>query len=368
VLVALTMVYSVIAWLAARKPIRSTGDSPAHTPAVTVLKPLCGAEPETYAYLHSFCRQQYPKFQIVFGVVDASDPAVAIVKRLQCEWPNLDIAISIDRRQHGSNRKVSNLINMMPLARHEVLVLSDGDVCVEHDYLAKVVNPLIDKGVGIVTCTYRGQPRAGLWSLFGSLFINDWFMPSVRVAALSGSRAFASGATIAIRREVLLSIGGFAAIVNQLADDYRLGQLTRCAGLRTVLADVVVETLVSEITLSQLVRHELRWLRTIRALRPVGYRFLFLTFSFPVAILGSVLAEGSVAVIGMLATTTVVRLLLHLSTRRPCSSLAQLLLLPLRDLLSLGLWGWSFVTRRVQWRDSNFYLARDGSVRLIESV
>ena len=368
VLVALTMIYSIIAWLTARKPIRSSGDSPAHTPPVTVLKPLCGAEPETYGCLRSFCGQQYPQFQIVFGVADVTDPAVAIVKRLQCEWPNLDITISIDCRQHGSNRKVSNLINMMSLARYEVLVLSDSDVCVRDDYLAKVVNRLADKGVGIVTCAYRGHPRAGLWSLLGSLFINDWFMPSVRVAALSGSRAFASGATIAIRREVLLRIGGFAAIVNQLADDYRLGQLTRRAGLRTVLADVVVETSVSEITFCQLVRHELRWLRTIRALSPVGYRFLFITFSLPVALLGSVLAECSVTVIGMLATTTVARLLLHLSTRRPSSSLGQALLLPLRDLLSLGLWGWSFVTRRVQWRDSHFYIARDGSVRLIESV
>ena len=337
-------------------------------PPVTVLKPLCGEEPETYACLRSFCAQQYPQFQIVFGVADTTDPAVAIVKRLQCEWPELDIAISIDRRQHGSNRKVSNLINMMSLARHEVLVLSDSDVYVRRDYLAKVVSPLADKGIGIVTCAYRGEPRAGFWSLLGSLFINDWFMPSVRVAALSGSRAFAFGASIAIRREALLGIGGFAAIVNQLADDYRLGQLTRRAGLRTVLADVVVETLVSEITLGQLVRHELRWLCTLRTLSPVGYRFLFLTFSLPVAILGSVLAEGSIAVMAMLAMTTVVRLLLHLRTRKARSSLAQVLLLPLRDLLSLGIWGWSFVTRRVQWRDSYFYLARDGSVRLIESV
>ncbi len=362
------MAYSVVAWLAARKPLMATPDSPAHTPPVTVLKPLCGAEPETYAYLRSFCRQRYPQFQIVFGVADASDPAVAIVRRLQCELPDLDITISINRRQHGSNRKVSNLINMMALARHHVLVLSDSDVCVRHDYLAKVVNPLIDKRVGIVTCAYRGQPRAGLWSLLGSLFINEWFMPSVRVAALSGSRSFASGATIAMRRDVLQSIGGFAAIANQLADDYRLGELTRRAGMRTVLADVVVETLVTETTLRQLVRHELRWLRTIRAVSPLGYRFLFLTFSLPVAILGSAMAQGSMAVIGMLATTTVARLLLHLCTRKPCSSLTQVFLLPLRDLLSLGIWGWSFVTRRVQWRDSHFYLARDGSVRLIESV
>jgi len=127
--------------------------------------------------------------------------------------------------------------------------------------------------VGIVTCTYQGRPRAGFWSLLGSLFINDWFVPSVRVAAFSGSRSFAFGATIAIRGEVLASIGGFKSIANQLADDFRLGELTRRAGLRTVLSDVVVETVVSEIIFTELVQHELRWLRTTRAI-PLSVQLL----------------------------------------------------------------------------------------------
>lgn len=362
------MLYSVIAWLAVRKPIRTAERLGSAAPPVTILKPLCGAEPETYACLRSFCDQQYPQFQIIFGVADAADPAVRVVHRLQREYPNIDLQISIDRRQHGSNRKVSNLINMMPLGCHDLLVLADSDVCVTPDYLLSVVGPLADRSVGIVTCTYRGRPRGGLWSFLGSLFINDWFVPSVRVAAASGSRSFAFGATIALRREVLSRIGGFKSIANHLADDYRLGELSRRAGLRTVLSNVVVETVVSEITFRQLVRHELRWLRTIRAVNPLGYGFSFLTFSFPVAALGSVLAEGSLATLGMLATTTVARWLLHVSTRRPDAPSAQVLLLPMRDLLSLGLWGWSFVTRRVHWRDSHFDIARDGSARLVESI
>ena len=368
VLAALSMAYSVIAWLAVRLPIRFAAGSWERLPPITILKPLCGAEPETYACLRSFCDQQYPQFQIVFGVADATDPAVSLVERLQHEYPHLELQLSVDRRQHGSNRKVSNLMNMMPLARHEVLVLSDSDVCVTRDYLAKVVGPLADPGVGIVTCTYRGRPRAGFWPLFGALFIDDWFVPSVRVAAWGGSRSFAFGATIAIRQQVLSEIGGFRAIANQLADDYRLGELTRRAGLRTVLSDVVVETVVSESTFSELVRHELRWLRTIRAVNPHGHRFSFLTFSFPIAVLGSALAGGSSATLGMLAAITVARCVLHLKTRRPDSPLAHMLLLPLRDLLSLGLWGWSFVTRRVRWRDSLLDVARDGSARLIESI
>ncbi len=190
-------------------------------------------------------------------------------------------------------------------------------------------------------------------------------MSSLKV---SGSQAFTSGVTIAIRRQVLTSIGGFAAIADQLADDFRLGQLTRRAGLRTVLADVVVETSVTEVTFRQQARHELRWLRTIRALSPWGYGCLFLTFSLPMALLGSFLADDSAPVIAMVALTTVVRLLLHMSTRGRLSSFAIVLLLPLRDVLSLGLWCRSFFTHRVQWRDSQLHLARDGSVRLIESV
>jgi ceramide glucosyltransferase len=362
------MGYSVIAWFAARKPIGFAGGACETRPPVTILKPLCGAEPETYRCLRSFCDQQYPQFQIVFGVADAADPAVAIVKRLQREYPHLSLQLSIDRRQHGSNRKVSNLMNMMPLARHDVLVLADSDVCVTQDYLANVVRPLADKTVGIVTCTYRGRPRESFWSILGSLFINDWFVPSVRVAALGGSRSFAFGATISMRRDVLMSIGGFKSIANQLADDYRLGELTRCAGLRTVLSDMVVETIVSETTFSQLVRHELRWLRTIRAVNPLGFGFSFLTFSLPVSALGSILAQESPASICMLAMTTVLRGLLHSRTRRPGAPWSQLILLPLRDLLSLGLWGWSFFTRRVRWGDSHFAIARDGSAQLLESV
>src|SRR5665213_28377 len=191
------MIYGAIVWAAMNIRMRRSQFTPSALPPVTILKPLCGAEPETYACLRSFCDQAYPEFQLIFGVCDPHDPVVAIVNRLQGEFPLRDLQLAVERRQHGSNRKVSNLINMMPLARHEFLVLSDSDVQVKRDYLAKVVAPLLDAGVGIVTCAYRGRPRQGLWSLLGALFINEWFIPSVRVAAMAGSRAFAFGTTIA---------------------------------------------------------------------------------------------------------------------------------------------------------------------------
>ena len=331
---------------------------------VTILKPLCGDEHELYECLRSFCDQDYPHFQIVFGVCDSADPAVEVVSRLRREFPALDLVLAVDRRQHGSSRKVSNLINMMPLARHDFLVISDSDVRVARDYLSKVVPPLLDPGVGIVTCPYRGIPRPGLWSLLGSMFINEWFIPSVRVAAMSGSRAFAFGVTIALRRQVLASIGGFAAIANQLADDYRLGALTRMLGLRTVLSDVVVETCVDERSFGGLVRHELRWLRTIRAIRPLGYMLSFITFSVPVALAGAIIAAGAWPAAALLVATVCARIILHLRVRTPRAVAAHdLPALLLGDALGLALWAWGFVTRRVHWRDNRYRVMRDGSVQ-----
>src|SRR5258708_4524259 len=286
-LTASAMAYSVAAWVAVRTQIPPSGrrfpelQTPERMPAATILKPLCGAEPETYDCLRSVCDQDYPHFQVVFGVADLNDPVVALVERLKREFPHRDLDLIVDRRQHGSSRKVSNLVNMIPLARHGVSVISDSYVRVARHYLARAVPPLRDPEVGIVTCPYRGVPRAGLWALLGSQFINEWFIPSVRVAALGGSRSFAFGSTIAIDRRVLSRIGGFMAVANQLADDYRLGEMTRRLGLRTVLSDVVVETSGGEERFEALVQHELRWLRTLLALRPLGYVLSFVTSVVP---------------------------------------------------------------------------------------
>jgi ceramide glucosyltransferase len=251
---------------------------------------------------------------------------------------------------------------MMALARHDYLVISDSDIYVQPDYLERVIAPLQDEGVGIVTCLYRGRPRAGLWSLLGSMFVNEWFVPSVRVAALIGSRAFAFGATIALRRATLLQAGGFEAIADQLPDDYRLGELTRRLGLRTVLSDVEDETSVYEASVGELVRHQLRWLRTIRTVQPLGFTLAGVTFGLPVVIVGCLLAGGSAAPLAMLAITATARLMINSEPRSSRPLLAQLWLVALNDLLGILLWCWSFTTRRVHWRDARYLIARDGTI------
>ncbi len=360
-LATLATVYTIVALVAVRYARRSPATVPTFQPAVTVLKPLCGAEYELYESLRSFCQQRYARFQIVFGVRDAQDPAVAVVHRLQREFPGLDLQLAIDPTQWGSSRKVSNLMNMMPLVRHDYLVIADSDVRVAPDYLASVVAPLADTTVGIVTCPYRGRARPGFWSLLGSMFVNEWFMPSAHVAALFGSRSFAFGATIALRREVLAAIGGFAAIANQLADDYRLGELTRRLGRRTVLSEVVVETCVDERSFAALVSHELRWLRTIRTVQPAGYAFSFISFGVPTAAIGCLLSAGAGATLGLLATTVAARLMLHFAVCRAPLPGWRLGAVVLNDALGFVLWCWAFTARRVQWRQVRYHVARDGS-------
>ena len=371
-LAAAALGYAVVAWLALRLWRNSSGARrqldgsdtvrPPQALPVTVLKPLCGAEPGLDHSLRSFCEQDYAgDVQIVFGVQHAADPALAVLEGLKRDYPRLDLTVVVDSTRHGASAKVSNLINMMRAARHDWLVLADSDVRVPPGYLTAVAAPLADPSVGIVTCPYHGVPRPGLWSLLGALFINDWFIPSVRVAALFGSRAFAFGATIALRRDALDAIGGFRPIADQLADDYRLGQLTRRRGLRTVLSDVVVDTAVDERTFRHLAQHGLRWLRTIRVVRPGGYALSAITFSLPVALIGCALAGGTPVTLALVAATAVLRLMLHFSAQRSARSWSQLWAIPLADALGFALWCGAFVKREVQWLQGRYRVARDGA-------
>ena len=364
-LAAAAMGYTLVAALAVRVARAAGARQVATLPPVTVLKPLCGAEPALYEHLRSFCQQHYPCWQVVFGVRDAHDGALEAVRKLLAEFPQLDLQVAIDPAQHGTSSKVSNLVNMLPLARHDYLVIADSDIRVEPDYLERVITPLLDERVGIVTCAYRARPRPGLWSLLGSMFVNEWFMPSVRVAAALGSRHFAFGATVALRRTTLMRIGGFTAIADQLPDDYRLGELTRRLGLLTVLSEVEVETTVDEAGPGALVRHELRWLRTIRTVQPLGYALGGITFGLPVALAGAFLAGGSVATGVMVVITAAARLMLNSAPRSSRSLPGQLGLVALNDLLGLALWCWSFTTRRVHWRDARYHVARDGTIHPI---
>ncbi|MGA2693457.1 MAG: bacteriohopanetetrol glucosamine biosynthesis glycosyltransferase HpnI [Opitutaceae bacterium] len=316
---------------------------------VSILKPLCGDEPGLYGNLRSFCTQSYPVFQVLFGVRDPRDAAVPVVRRLQAEFPEVDIQLVIDPRVHGTNLKVSNLLNILPEARYDWLVLADSDIGVSSDYLGLVTRHLSDPDVGVVTCLYRSVPRSGLWSRLGAMFIDDWFAPSVRVSHALGSTRFAFGATIALRRQTLQAAGGFEALSDLLADDFWLGEFTRRMGMRTVLSNVVVTTDVTEGSLSALWEHELRWLRTIRSSEPVGFAFSFVTFTIPMLAVGLMLARTEVCAT-IAAIGAVARIVLHYLQRQRRIG-RPVMLLAVRETLLLAEWAAAHVGSRVRWRD-----------------
>jgi ceramide glucosyltransferase len=370
---AYVMLAIVAQWVWSLRRTRLAPDAP-NAPAVSVLIPLCGGEPRLYENLRGFCVQDHPNYQIVFGTRSADDPALDIARRLQAELPQRDIAVICDPRVHGPNLKVSNLANLLPHARHPVLVMVDSDIVVDPQYLARVTRPLMDPRIGLVTCLYRGRSLPGLWSRLGKQFIDDWFRPAVLIAWLFGSDEVGFGSTLALTRRTLDDIGGFPALLPHLADDHALSALIRERGLQTVLSEQEVGTDVTERSLPALALHELRWLRTIRFLHPLAYLGLLVTFTVPVALAGWSLSDGGDEATLLLAAALALRVLLHWPTWRAPRSLrdigaglADLPLLALRDTLSLIVWFTGLLGRRVRWRGHTL-LADAGPARPLTHV
>ncbi|HET6654674.1 MAG TPA: bacteriohopanetetrol glucosamine biosynthesis glycosyltransferase HpnI, partial [Gammaproteobacteria bacterium] len=338
---------AIVRWMRRRPARQRRGPRP----PVTILKPLCGAEDGLYDSLRSCCEQDYPDFQIVFGVRRETDPAVPVVRQLQAEFPERELALVVDDRLTGGNYKVSNLANMLPAARHDVLVIADSDIRVGRDYLDAVTAPLEQPGVGLATCVYRARPGTGVYARLAAMFVNGWFTPSVLVSRMIGWRAFGFGATLAMRRAVLDEIGGFAGVANHIADDYMLGEMVRRHGYQTVLADYLVETAAPDQPLSALLRHELRQARALRVLQPAGYAFTFITFGIPICGAMLALTGPQAFALAMLALTVMSKWLVQVAFAPSRSqALADAWLVPLRDLLSLAVWVWSFAGRRIVWR------------------
>ena len=339
-------------------------------PPVTVLKPLAGAHPGLYESLRSFCEQDYPDFQIVFGVRHAADPAVDIVQRLMDEQRARNLKLVVNDRDVGVNPKVSNLANAYESAEHDVLVVADSDIRVGRDYLRAVVAPLADAGVGLVTCLYGGGGTGRGWGALGRLFIDDWFFPSALVSATGGTLRHAFGATLVFRRQTLDAIGGFGALGPYLADDYMLGERIARHGARVVLSSYVVETRVVETDFRALFLHELRWFRTMRAVRPIGFFFAASTYGFVWSALALAAGWGS-ATLSLAVVHAAVRVAVHCAVRDTLPGADATFsrpprrrpwLLPVRDVLSFALWAVSFMGRTVRWSGHRFAVDRRGRI------
>lgn len=329
---------------------------------VTILKPLHGDEPDLLRRLSSFCRQDYAgPMQIVFGVQRADDPAIAVVERLRVLFPDKDLALKIDAREHGHNRKVSNLINMSALARYETLILADSDIEVTPDYLTSVVAALRRPGVGAVTCLYHGTPGRGIGTKLSQLAINAHFLPNVMLAVNLRLAKPCFGSTIALNPEALAAIGGLAAFADVLADDYAIGEAVQAAGYEIALTPFSVGHACNQASIKEAWLHDLRVARTIKTIDPLGYVGSLVTNPLPLALIGAAL--GSVDALAVAGLAISCRVALALCVVRTFKLDHQpYWLLPLRDLAFFAIYFAGLSGRGVSWRGHRYRVHRDGKL------
>ncbi len=342
---------STAGWFAVNRFTNRRPVAPNRRPPVTILKPLHGAEPLLEEALASFCAQAYPEFQIVFGLQDSSDPALGVLDRLRERFPALDMAVVVNSTPHGLNRKVANLINMWPYARHDVLVIADSDMHVMPDYLDRLVVGLQAPGVGLVTTLYAGLPAGpALATRLGAEQINHAFLPGALMARALG-RQDCLGATMALTREVLDSIGGLHALADHLADDAVLGRLVKARGLSIALAATVPATTVAETRMPELFAHELRWARTIQSLAAVGFAMSCVQYPLFWAALSVCLSGGAAWAWGGFALAWLVRAAVGIGIDRALglAPSAGIWCLPFRDLMSVTIMLASYRSDRVAW-------------------
>lgn len=335
---------------------------------VSILKPLKGTDPEMYESFRSHCEQDYSEYEIIFGVSEPGDPAIALVEQLRKEFPERAIQLVICKERLGTNIKISNLVQMLRYAKHDYVIVNDSDIRVGPDYLQNVVPPLAG-GAGMVTCAYRGMAARTLGSQLEAVGINTDFIAAVLAARKLEGIHFGLGSTLAFRRETLEAIGGFEVLLDYLADDFELGKRIADLGKPVQLSASVVETFLPGYSVGGFVQHQLRWARGTRDSRRWGYVGLALTFGLPWA-LAAVFLSRSLWAWALLLVTACMRLLVAYWVASKVLGDRQLRktiwLVPIRDLVALFVWMASFAGHKVAWRGDSFLL-KDGKLARLSS-
>jgi ceramide glucosyltransferase len=341
-------------------PVAATG------PGITVFKPLKGLEPLSRECLASFLTQDYQPYQVLFGVRDPGNPVLDLLRELRQAYPRCDLEVVICPENLGLNPKVSTLRQLMPRARYNLLVIADGDVAVGPDYLGQVAAAFREPGLGLVSCPYRAGAGHTLGATLEALTIAADFIPSVAVANYVEGIRFALGATMALTRQALAAIGGFAPLADFLADDYQLGFRVAATGLQVKILPYTVSTHTPELSFRDYLAHQLRWARTYRVCRPAGYLAYGITHVLVYSLIILAAAGPVPWAWGLAAATLVLRgALAGFSERRYLGGdlpLWAFALLPVKDLLAFGLWLASFLGDRVAWGGRTYRVTREGKL------
>jgi ceramide glucosyltransferase len=374
VLAAAPLLYYVLATLAALRFFRRepAQQFPEYTPPVSLLKPVCGLDFGSYENFASFCRLEYPAYEILFAVNDERDPAVPVIQRIIADFPERRIRLLVGAEQIGTNRKVNNLARLALEAQHEVLVLTDGDVRVGSRYLREVVAPLADQKTGAVTSFYRGIAERNLWAEIEAVGVSSDFFAGVLMAGWTEGIRFALGASIATTTEWLGKMGGFKAIADTLADDYELGRRIATAGGEVILSQETVWTMYPAETVRGFWNHQLRWARTIRLCRPFSYVGLLFTQGLPWVLLAAMIAPAAWVATAYLLAYLILRLAMAWTVGvwgvRDDVLRRRLWLVPLRDALYFLVWLASFGSNQVNWGSAEYVIRNGKMARLAESA
>jgi ceramide glucosyltransferase len=383
------LVYMMLALLGARRFSRdcraAASNARPFAPDVSILKPLKGVDPRMYAGFVSHCRQQYGgRFELLFGVNSLDDPAAAEIHRLQAEFPDCDIRLVHCAERLGTSGKVSSLIHLLRQARYDYLLINDSDIRVGPHYLADLMRQFAapehkpvgpeHKAVGLVTAPYVGRtapegPELTVWARLEALGISTDFIPGVLTARLlEGGIRFGLGSTLAFSREALAAAGGLEPLLDVLADDYELGARIARAGYRVELAPEVVETTVPAYDFRGFLDHQLRWARSTRDSRRLGYVGLGITYCIPWAVLNCIATGGELWSFTLLSLVLLARISVALTVGvgvlRDQQVLRDIWLIPLRDCFGLLFWAWSYASDTVVWRGEQFRLENGRIVRV----
>lgn len=372
-LALLPLVYYGLATFAARRFfVRERAKKlPLPTPSASVLKPVRGVDFASYENFVSFCRQDYPEYELLFAVNDESDAAVPLVRQLMTEFPERPIRLLIGAEQIGSNKKVNKLVRLAREAANSTLVLTDGDVRVSPNFLREVVAPLSDANTGAVTCLYRAVAQRSFWAELESLGTATDFAPSVLMANWLEGVRFGLGAAIATSKQWIEKIGGLEPIASMHSDDYELGYRIAKAGGTVRLSREVVATMYPAESFAGFWHHQIRWARTVRVSRPASFVGLIFTHGLPWAIVAAILAPRPAIAALYLAAYLVLRLAMAwtvgVSGMRDDVARRKLWLLPLRDAIHFLVWVASFGSNRIHWGGRVFAMRQREMVALEKS-
>jgi ceramide glucosyltransferase len=340
-----------------------------YTPPVTIIKPVMGMDAESFENFASFCRQDYPEYQVIFAVAASDDPVIPVIEMLREEFPGIDIELVVDSTIHGPNYKVGNLINAMPRVKYDIIIVCDSDIRVGEQYLREVCGHFADPKVGLVTSLYRTSRVHGAATALEAMGFTAEMIPNVMTARKLEGLSFALGASMAVRREALGAIGGFGALADCLADDYQLGNRVFRAGWRIELSAYFVESVMHPEGVAAVLSRQLRWARTMRVSRPGGYFASGVTQPFPFACLALLVSgrslSGIAAVLGLYAVRCTIATVYSRSFVKDGMFPGRLWLLPVRDACSFATWGLAFLGNRVRWRGHLFRLRHNGRIEEI---